>query len=128
MRNHRDRQARIAERARLRPPSVTNAVEQIVTRGLSALRHFNAVVDTPRRAGPSVARAGDDHVALAGQRFDRSRGFAGTEADGLRCLTHVRDPVLAIQQLADIFGEHAEVRLRVVDETHDLAGEARQRG
>jgi hypothetical protein len=41
---------------------------------LAALGGFYAVVDTPRRTRPSIARAGDDQIAFGDQLFQRIVG------------------------------------------------------
>ena len=109
-------------------PSVTNAVEQTVTRGRAALRDFYTVVDTPRRAGPSVARAGDDQVAFARESSSITASGAGTDADALAALDdRARRRSVLDQQLGEIVDEMIEIGLGVVDEADDLAREARQR-
>jgi hypothetical protein len=126
MRNDRDRQAGVAERARLRFPERDKCSRTDRDRGRSALRYFDTVVDTPRRAGASVARARNDYVALTAELFYHF-GLRRDRSRRLSALDYASDAVLAHQELAEVVGKQSEVRLRVVDKAHDFAGETGER-
>src|SRR4029077_7287555 len=125
MGNHCDRQVGDAERLRLRASEYRECRRAHRDGRKPALRPFYAVVDTPRRGGASVARAGDDDVALlreAGQHVLRDGYLAG-----LAMLDHARDAVALDQDLCEIVDEVVEVGLGVVDETDHGAAEAFER-
>ncbi len=64
MRHHRNRQVGAAQRLQLRTSKRHERSRAHDQRGVSLVCRLHAVVDTPRRAAPSVAGAGDDEVAL----------------------------------------------------------------
>ena len=65
----------MSQRARLRLAQSDERIRHHRDRGASALGDFYTVVDTPRRAGASVAGAGDHQVALRGEFVDRPRAI-----------------------------------------------------
>src|SRR5207237_1422777 len=90
--------------------------------GSSRLRQLDGVVETPRRAGSSVGRAGEDDVTVLRQarqnlRSGRRRGVRLAAPD------HRFDAVLCGEDRADLVGKQVEVRLPVVDEADGAAGE-----
>ena len=63
--DHQERQPGSAERVRISPRARRwKAVVVISTAGVPAFASVQRVVETPRRAGPSVGGAGEDQVAL----------------------------------------------------------------
>src|SRR5205809_2647530 len=91
-------------------------------RGHRVLRQQDAVEHTARRAGPSVADAGDDGVA----GFADLRDELLVRGDG-RVVLAVHPPfgdtVLRFQNIADLREEPVRVELRVLDEADALAFE-----
>jgi len=75
VRNHYDGKVGTAQRPRLGAPKSFKSSGADGDGRFPALRDLDAVVDTPRRTGASVARAGDHDITFSG------------EADGLRRLT-----------------------------------------
>lgn len=68
------RQARHAEKLRLRPPQLhKNGLTERRGR-LPPLLNFNGVVDTPRRTRPSGSETGDDRIASAYQLIEHGLG------------------------------------------------------
>src|SRR4029450_4903526 len=81
VRNDRDRQVGIAEASRLRlSEGREGGRANRHCRGLM-FRRFYTVVDTPRRAGSSVTRTGDDRIALCGDVLNH--GIAGRNLSAL---------------------------------------------
>ena len=119
MGNHRDRQVAVAERFRLRASQTGESSRADRDRREPALRRLYAVVDTPRRAGPSVARARDDRVALAGHVLQH--GVSDRHLPRLAVLDDPGHAVARHEQIREIVDEIVEIRLGVVDEADDLA-------
>ena len=80
---------------------------------------LRCVVDTPRRTGPSVSRAGEDDVALFRECLDDlGRGWRG--GVGLASYGDAGGAVPLHQHVAELPRELGEVRLRVVEEADAL--------
>src|SRR5262249_18265541 len=126
MRDDCDRKIGNAERLALRTTQALEARRAYSQPDFAALRHFDTVVDTPRRARASVAGARDHRIALRDQiGHDRLR--RRYRCTVLALLDDARDAVLLDQQSGEIVDQVMEVRLRVVDEADRLATQAVER-
>src|SRR5262249_28778997 len=88
----------------------------------SGFGHYS-VVETPRRAGPSISDTVDDGIALRHQCVDRLRGAGGTVAEFSR-VDHLPSPILLFQDFLQLLQESIGVVLAIFQETDDLAGDA----
>src|SRR5688572_28541299 len=100
MRDDSDGELGVTERARLRTAEREKRGRADRDGGLAAFLDLYAVVDTPRRAGPSVARAGDHHVAGFAQ-FGNDLGGRGGRGGSLTPLLDACNAVLAHEELRE---------------------------
>src|SRR5262245_51189449 len=93
--------------------------------GRAQLGDLDCVVETPRRARPSVGRAGQDDVALLGQLGEqfRRRRRGGV---GLAPMDDLANAEAVPQEAAQIDRQLVEVVLGVVDEADDQARPVRR--
>src|SRR6266481_5496 len=95
--------------------------------GRPALGHFQRVVETPRRAGSSVSRAGEDEITVLREPLDDLVGGGGGGI-GLPPVHHRLDAEALLEERAHLLHQKVEVVLRIVYEPHGEAPEvARQR-
>jgi hypothetical protein len=95
--------------------------------GAASLFGFDAVVETPRGAGPSIGHRMDDGVAFAGQLVQNLIGRRHILAD-FPVRDDVRHTIPVLQQLAQRLEIHVGVPFVVVDEPHSPALQAGQAG
>src|SRR5437867_10209276 len=101
------RQARLAQTRRDDPVQRTKFLSDDRGGRDAALLELDAVVDTPRRAGPSVGDPVDHHVALAHRRLEHLVGHR--ERGGLLVVTD--DPGYAVRAPEQLLQDRKSTRL-----------------
>src|SRR5712692_3566536 len=120
-----ERQARDPERAELTHGEPLERGRRDEPGRRAGLRQLHGVVETPRRARPSVGRAREDHVARLRQLREHL-GRCGRRGVRLPATDDRLHPVLGTQKRADLVRQPVEVRLGVVEEADDAALEGRR--
>src|SRR5262245_49527377 len=120
VRHEKYRQPGIAEGARLRATQCLECGRADRERRPPALGRLDAVVDTPRRARPSIAGACDHQIAFGAELIDRG-AVCRYRRRTLAYLHDALDAVLAPQQCLDLVDQVVEVGLGVVDEADHFA-------
>src|SRR5262245_47384196 len=90
-------------------------------RGRAGPLERHRVVETPRRAGPSVGGAGDDQIDVAEAREDLRRG--GRRTVRLPLVDDLRELTLGSEARLHAAEQQLEVRLRVVEESEPFSGQ-----
>ena len=124
MRRDDERQLFELEILRGQPPVRQERPRDDGRRRNAPLFQVGRVVDTPRRAAPSVTPGVDERVDLALQLIRDQPARSEILADGLRA--DVR--IVCAQHLLDVLDEEIRVRLDVVDEPDRLPGKGREAG
>src|SRR5207249_5574201 len=120
-----ERQSRDPEGAELTDGEALERGRPDQPRGRAGFRQLDCVVETPRRARPSVGRAREDDVARLrelGEELGR-RGRRGVRLPPADDRPH---PMLGGEERADLVRQPVEVRLGVVQEADDAALQRRR--
>jgi len=88
----------------------------------AAFLKLNGVVDTPRRAGPSISQAADNEISLRRKLVKVSLGRALLGGQ-LTPLDHARDPVLFFEQPPETFSQFIRIRFAVIEQSDNLAAQ-----
>src|SRR5256712_2237056 len=120
-----ERQARDPERAELTHGEPLERGRRDEPGRCTGLRQLHRVVETPRRARPSVGRAREDHVARLRQLREHL-GRCGRRGVRLPATDDRLHPVLGTQKRANLVRQPVEVHLGVVEEADGAALEGRR--
>ena len=126
MRNDRNRECAVAQRSSLSPSKSLKRGRTNRQRDLAPLRHFYTVVDTPRRARPSVTGPGNHHITFSGKSLNYRR-ISRKRRRRFAAFDHPGNTVAGLQQFSEVIHQMLEIRFRVVDETHGCASQCTQR-
>ena len=120
VRDFDQRQTRQTEKLRLGSAQLhKNGLAQ-GDRRLALFLQFDGVVDTPRRARPSSAQAGDDGVTTA-QKFLHDRFWRALHMGGLGLEDHFLGGVFLLNQFGQFLKHGGGIGLAVVDDADDFS-------
>src|SRR2546426_544810 len=120
-----ERQPRDPEGAELADREALERSRPDQPRGRAGLRQLDGVVETPRRARPSVGRAREDHVARL-RELREELGRRGRRGIRLPPADNRLDAVLGGEERADLVRQPVEIRLGVVEEADGAALQRRR--